>query len=452
MQKIKYIGISLCTLLFTQCEVQYNDFKPSNGEADFTTFVALGDSYTAGYTDGALGKKGQENGFSYILAKQLEQVGSTGFIQPLVESEKSVGSTEIAPGVMNGYYELQGSGSSLTPVPTVGDMGIFTERVYDANGPVQNLGVPGAKVSHLLAPGYGTMNPYFWRFASDAASTSVVADAIAQNPTFVSLWIGGNDVLTYALAGGEADEITAPEAFGQYMQTVAASLFSNGTKGVIANVPDINDLPYISTIPYNALFIDKATADLLNAAYAQYNVASDMMGLPKIEFKSGFNALVIADEEYAHPGKIRQIKAGEKVLLPALSSIKNSEIGWGSKVAIPEDYVLDETEIAGIATATVAYNNTIKAIANSQDYNLAFVDLNALMNKVSNEVFVVDGIEYTSTFVTGGVFSLDGIHATGRGSAIIANEFIKAINEKYNCNIPEAAVNEYSAVEFPDVE
>ena len=60
-----------------------------------------------------------------------------------------------------------------------------------------------------------------------------------------------------------------------------------------------------------------------------------------------------------------------------------------------------------------------------------------------------DGVKYTSTFVTGGSFSLDGVHPTGRRYAILANEFIEAINDKYKSNLPKVNVNSYSGVTFP---
>ena len=60
-----------------------------------------------------------------------------------------------------------------------------------------------------------------------------------------------------------------------------------------------------------------------------------------------------------------------------------------------------------------------------------------------------DGVKYTATFVTGGSFSLDGVHPTGRGYAILANEFIKAINAKYSSTLPLVNVNKYSGVTFP---
>ena len=60
-----------------------------------------------------------------------------------------------------------------------------------------------------------------------------------------------------------------------------------------------------------------------------------------------------------------------------------------------------------------------------------------------------NNVKYTAEFVTGGTFSLDGVHLTGRGAGLIANEFIKAINAKYGSNLPLTDINKYSGVAFP---
>jgi lysophospholipase L1-like esterase len=59
------------------------------------------------------------------------------------------------------------------------------------------------------------------------------------------------------------------------------------------------------------------------------------------------------------------------------------------------------------------------------------------------------GIDYTTKFVTGSAFSLDGVHLTPRGYALVANKIIKTINEKYKSTIPAVDVNKYSGVLFP---
>ena len=384
------------------CEVKYNDFKASSGEADFSNFVAVGDSYTAGYTDGALGRRGQLSSFPNILAGQLAAVGNAGFNQPLVKSDGSIGSTGY------GYYELQVVSESLTPVPGEGDVSILAEGVYDTENPVQNLGVPGAKSFHMLADGYATLNPFFARFASET-TTSVLADALALNPSFVSLWIGGNDVLTYALAGGESDAITSAVEFETYMNMIAGSLFSGNTKGVIANVPNIESLPYFSYI-----------------------------------LADGHLPLLIADE--SAQGGIRRLVEGEKILLGA-SSLLQQGYGQAVEMPLPASLVLDAEELADINEAIDDYNQIIEAI--SEQYGLALVDMNSVLNDIDTSGLLLDGNQYTSTFVSGGIFSLDGIHATERGSAIIANYFIEAINTTYHSNIPQVDINVYSTVVYP---
>ena len=85
---LKYIGISACAM-FLSCEpefdnqVQENDIYVS-GDADFTNFVSVGNSLTAGYADNALYVQGQESSFPNIMATKFELVGGGEFKQPMM--------------------------------------------------------------------------------------------------------------------------------------------------------------------------------------------------------------------------------------------------------------------------------------------------------------------------------------------------------------------------------
>src|SRR5690606_29981853 len=129
-----------------------------------------------------------------IMAGQFAEVGGGAFLQPLVPA----GNGSNATGT-SGKLQLKIINGSPAPEATNPGSGVFTK----VSGSFNNFGVPGAKAGHLLAPGYGSEmgNPFFARFASSAATT-VLQDAIAQNPTFFTLWIGNNDVLGYATSGG----------------------------------------------------------------------------------------------------------------------------------------------------------------------------------------------------------------------------------------------------------
>ena len=434
----RFLTFIIIAVVFAACKPDITQFSASKGDADFTRYVSLGNSITAGYTNGALYKSGQMYSYPSILAKQFQLVGGGAFVQPVVNSEFG-----IQDGNPYGHYVLgmtpdctTGS-TSLGPMPTMGAKESLTSIGYHVN----NLGVPGAKSYHLLAPGYGslaglangTANPYYVRFASSI--TSKVLDEVAYiNPTFFTLWIGNNDVLQYALNGGSADSITATALFQQALTATVATLKAYGAKGAVANLPDVTSIPYFTTIPYNGLALSsQAQVSGLNAAYGPLGIS----------FHLGQNAFIIQD--VSAPGQMRQIKAGELLLL---STPRDSICaGWGSLKPIPAKYVLDLTEINKIKAATVAYNTILATLASTN--NLAYVDFNSYFNSFKTGLYI-DGNLYSNIFVTGGIFSLDGIHPTAKGNAIIANYFLKAINAKYNAQIPYANLNDYPSISFPN--
>ncbi len=157
-------------------------------------------------------------------------------------------------------------------------------------------------------------------------------------------------------------------------------------------------------------------------------------------------------------GQARQAKSGDLVPLTTKAEIGKLETlpvgipaSLGAKgVAYPfaDRYILVPSEITEINTAIDAYNVAIKAAATSQGY--AFVDANAKLKELAtNSGIVWDGVRYTAKFVSGGAFSLDGVHLTGRGYGVIANEFIKSINATYSSSLPLVDANKYSGVKFP---
>src|SRR5690554_5085718 len=409
MKMFKISAALLLALGFWQCEISVDEFEASSGSLDLSSYVALGDSYSAGYVDGALGRETQVESLPAILAQQFALAGGGAFKQPLLPAGKSIGGTAIdEQGTLNGYYQLQVVNQQLTPVPTVGDMEVFGDIVGD-QGPFNNMAVPGAKASHLLTPLFSTPevgNPYFVRFASNPGQSSVLSDALRAQPTFFSLWIGGNDVLTSAIAGG-SDDITPKEEFAAYLNLLMEALAAEGRPGVIANIPSIEALPYFSFVGTQ---------------------------LPT----------AIAVEDPAEEAGLRVLLSGEKVLLPALQLLG---AGYGTlEKPLPAQYFLSRDELNDISLAITGYNEVIAEAA--AEHNLALVDMHGMMERLKTGM-VVDGNNYSSTFISGQVLSLDGIHATPRGYAIIANEFIRAINAKYQAAIPLVNVNDYRGNVFP---
>ncbi|KAA9340167.1 SGNH/GDSL hydrolase family protein [Adhaeribacter soli] len=439
----------------SSCKPEIDAPKASAGEANFERYVSLGNSLTAGFADGALYRGGQEVSYPNILAQQFKLVGGGEFRQPLLaeaveaSSPKINGSNIILDHRLKLASVTDCMGTSLSPVvsgsTTYTAQELFVKFAPTNQGPYNNLGVPGAKSFHLIAPNYGdpmgifanprTANPFFVRFAA-SPSVTILEQAMAQNPTFLSLWIGNNDVLGYATQGGDGDEIITPKANFEFAinQIINAMALKN-VKGVIANIPDLTKAPFFTTVPYNGLVLKRqGQADSLKAAYRG-----------AVNFKVGQNPFMVVED-----GTVRPITSEELILLPASSAIKCQ--GLGSRTPIPDNLVLSKPEIDAIRNAVADYNEALKRLvdnANAAKPNsLAFVDAYSILNEIAGGISR-NQVTYNTALVTGNIFSLDGLHFSPRGNAIVANEFIKAINEKYKSSIPTVNETNYNTVLFP---
>jgi lysophospholipase L1-like esterase len=515
MKKIIISTIAVSALLFTvtSCNTDFDtdvkDIQPSKGNADFSRYVALGNSLTSGYRDGALYIDGQNESYPSMIAQQMKLVGGGDFKQPLMGDNNGGLLLPIGGGataqIQDTKLYIKGFVDGAPDIDRVNTNKATNLVSNILKGPFNNMGVPGAKVAHLLAPKYGdiagivgkTANPYFVRFAS-SPNVSVIDDFVSQNPTFFSLWIGNNDALLYALAGADSsiETLTPPAQFKQYYDLLISKIDATKAKGVIANIPSVTSVPALTTIPTNPLTsavlgkgnvaVGEATIDNLNTnLYGPLNQILGKLGAGdriKPLSKATGNPLLIKDETLqdlgaqitavalasgnaqlvalapylgATYGKARQAKAGDLVPLTTKADIGSAEPGVPKDlsargVAYPfaDKYILIPSEIKEINDAIDAYNVAIKAAATAKGY--AFVDANARLKQLAGDSGISwDGVKYTAKFVSGGAFSLDGVHLTGRGYGVIANEFINAINATYNSSLPLVNPNIYSGVTLP---
>ena len=510
MKKIFFSTIAISALFLNiSCETDFdtdvNDVVVTSGDANFSKYIALGNSLTSGYRDNALYIDGQNESYPNIIANQMKLAGGGEFAQPLMSDNNGgmvlgnqtiLGTKLFIESFANGSPVLK----NVAATPT-------TDVSKKLTGTINNMGVPGAKSFHLVAPGYGSLaalatqrsNPYYVRFSTSETST-IAGDAAAQRPTFFSLWIGNNDVLSYATSGGSgidqqgnlnpatygSNDISDPAVVAGSIKGVLDALKATGsTKGVIANIPYVTSIPYFTTVPYNPLSPAALGANLatLNASlYGPLKQALTAFGHGnRINLLSATSAnpVLIKDNSLVNLsaqltaaltpslgapmaaafgqifGQARQATAEDHVLLTASSVIATTNANVpapvnvnGVSYPLENQYVLTKTEAALVKTAVDAYNTQISTLATA--YGLAFVNANAKMielNSMSGIQF--DGVKYTAKFVTGGTFSLDGVHLTGRGYALVANEFLKSINSKYKSNLPMVSPNSYSGVKFP---
>ena len=505
MKKISLYSLLGLAVLFASCEPEFENAVTdegfyTSGEAQLSNFVAVGNSLTVGYADGALYITGQNNSIPNIMASQFAKAGGGEFTQPLVNDNLGgllLNGTQIA----NNRFVLSVDENG-NPGPAILDGTPTTDVANQIPGPYGNMGIPGAKSYHLVAPGYGSLagvavgaaNPYFARIATSDNAT-VAGDAASSSPSFFMLWIGNNDILGYATSGGAGvdqtgnldpstygpRDITDPNVFASvYSQTVDA-LSAGASGGVLFNIPDVTSIPFFTTVPTQSIPLDAATAEFVNSNFALYNnlvlpglvqfgvITAEEAASRVVSFQEGVNFPIMKDDELTDIsgvlqgppfnldpatagllGQLRQSNETDLLVLTSLSVLGTEAIPGdptsiiGVAVPLEDNFVLTAAEKARVDAAGAAYNATIEAIAAAN--GLAFVDARAALAEVASVGVPYDGGLLTDDFVTGGGFSLDGVHPTPRGYAYAANLAIQAINNRYGGTIPQVLIGNYPTI------
>ncbi len=476
------------------------------GQADFSKFVAVGNSFVAGFQAGALFTGGQENSLPAILNKQFECAGApTTFNQPNINSEFGynifITPNPTASGTILGRLLLQGASPRPTPQvsnvaalpnPSVNAGFIYTGSKSELN----NFGVQAIVLGQALIPetgawaGAGTdprFNPFYGRLAYPGTGTStIIGDAAAAGGSFFMFWLGMDDFFLHAAFGGDPTKapLTGASAFqAQYGIAVGSLLASNPSlKGVVANFPSIFVMPHFTSVPWNALPLNAATATGLTAALADnYNAFLEGMVTAtvitaaeatkrKITYTAGQNAILMNDESLTNLSpymagpyagllpyaQARQTTAADILPLSAASVIGTTVGGdptkvYGASVPLPDQYVLIPTEIAAIETARLAFNATVKAVADANADRLAFADVSkAFEDFITAKAYVMNNVTITPNInPPTGIYSEDGVHPNSRGYAFISRTFIEAINSKFGASIHLTDVSKYQATALP---
>lgn len=397
------------------------------GQANFSKYIAVGNSLTSGYADGGLYLEGQKVAYPNLIAAKMSSVGGGAFTSPFFNEDRLNGSGYISlTALVNGT-------PTLTPVTDKLAIRDAAKHLDKYSGEIQNLGIPGMRVDLSFDPTltFSAANPFFERLLTDAqvGKTNYFQYIQGRNHTFFSIWLGNNDVLGYALngavtvAGDPTTVLTDKVTFSSLYANLLNALTAGGQKGIVATIPDVTAIPYFNTVkPSLLLAAAKASNPAAQAVFIQ----------------TGTGAVRVATDE-------------DLIRLPFQSAglFGQGTIPYGLHPLNPiaSNWVLDKDEVIKVKDYVNSYNSSIKSIATSK--GLAIADTYAYFNQVKAGV-LVQGIGINAAFISGGAFSLDGIHLTPRGNAVIANVFIDAINAKYGSTIPTVDVTQYRGVKFPD--
>src|SRR5690606_16552233 len=248
-----YIAL-LSTVLASSCKPAIQGLQTTAGQADFSTYIAVGNSLTAGFADGGLYLDGQKVAFPNLIAEQLQQVGSTNFKSPFFSENERNGS---------GYIQLQALVDGQPVMENVTDNLAYRSegKLSKYTEDIENLGVPGMRLDLSMVDLFGALNMYFERLLPDAdvGTKTYMQFATEKNHTFFSFWLGNNDVLGYAMNGavtnpGDPTTVLTETATFEYVyREFITKLTGNEQQGVVATIPDVTSIPFFTTVTRAAL-------------------------------------------------------------------------------------------------------------------------------------------------------------------------------------------------------
>ncbi|MEE8341701.1 MAG: SGNH/GDSL hydrolase family protein [Candidatus Neomarinimicrobiota bacterium] len=382
------------------------------GNADFTSYVAIGNSLTAGVADGALYEIAQKNSFPNLIAKMANV--DDDFEQPIMGG--------------NGFSFKETDGrlfpNLISVPPSMDFLPAGTEDNRNLNRPYNNLGIPLIRANQMytVTTSVEADSNHFVDKILRGSGRNVIQEALSLDPTLITLWVGSNDVLesaTLGLANNESPYTLAND-FSNHLVNVINQLIA-GTEApiFIANIFDLTDLPYFTTLP--SYVIDPA---------------------------NGQSTYLFGECENGDP---RELTDDDLVLFWALPDYFNfrSDIGSVSiENALNDTVILDVEEKTVIRALISDYNDIIENAANAHD-QLYLVDMHSFYQDIAQNGYTFDGIQYTSDiniFDAAGVlnigafstalFSYDALHPIKYGYASFANSFIAVINSALKAELP----------------
>jgi phospholipase/lecithinase/hemolysin len=364
----------------------------SGGSNPFSTVAFLGDSLTAGYQNGSLLDSQQPNGFANLVAQQAKFPITLPLIAP-----------PGAPAVLQ---------LVSTTFPPVVEQSSGTTTGRD-NGDQQatDLAVPGHKLHDLIhrAP---TLLPSTDEdiitnlvLGYPAGNTNTqLEEAVALKPATVFLWIGNNDALV-ADDAGTPDEMTSLTSFTADYAQLMTTLKGTGAHLVVANIPDVTLLPYLTS-----------ATTVINYVVSKTGMSAADVGM----------TLGLADGDLVNPHGLDEVE----------SELSSLQVG-GSLTPLGDGDVLTAAERVTVQALIASYNQAIQQEVSAAGGTL--VDMHAYFETLASGL-TIDGQSATTAFL-GGLFGLDGIHPTNTGYALLANQFIAATNTAFTLSTGSVDVN-----------
>jgi hypothetical protein len=450
----------------------------STAAAAKLSIAGVGDSLTAGeQSDGLVGaqvpiiaatspvgqigpiQETQEHGFFSLLWQQANGVTITTMENPALSplplmTPPGLGSLLAPTSLGLPYPAISACTGTQTAANTFStalslresaalnpwDVGIPGQTVHEALymvGPIGNCTVspttsPATIVDlNSLVNGESQM---FWPIlAGFGQGVTQVEAAASLHAQVATVWLGSNDLLKLAFSDGQAPT-TTPSSMQADLTATIKTLQASGAKVAIANLVDVMGA---------ATFIPQPAYEAELQAFITQAIEAEEPALPAPEAEGIAQeyATAYASQEITQTGLGTAGYFTIDALFPTLEAALTQISTQAAPVAptiTPTEVVPDAvaTEVKGLNTE---YNAAIAAAASAT--GAALVDVHTAFGQIETNGGIPINPPYCCSLTYGGgFFSLDGLHPSNTGYAIIANLFIDQLNTSYNLGIPEVNV------------
>ncbi|MFD2786510.1 hypothetical protein [Hymenobacter rubripertinctus] len=431
--------------LLSSCAPTQTEPTPSAGPLDVSRYLAVGDGYTAGFSDGGLTAASQEYSYPALLARQFARINpQAAFTQGLLPAGTGTGYLTLrelnALGIPQTSRVTKGravrSAYFVNPTACGGPDTTFLYAQAPSAPLSQNLGVPGLGLTQVGVAGLGNtanqnktgaFNPYLERLLplnDNRTYLQTVTDASA-NASFFTFFMGLGDALPYMLNGGECGAAPSGSLLNLNAKKVLDQLTANGRPGVIALVPSLQNLPFLRLGGKDGI-----RGQLTQGANPDSIYITSSIGNVVRPIDAG---------DFVLPAGLARLGRQETVALPGGGTVQ-ARYGLSRRNPVSRRDVLDLNEFSRVNSSLIGLNTELERLA-TKVYKLPFVKLEDELFFQINTRISVNGVEYSAAPVRGNFYSLDLYSLTPRGNALLANAFLKTINKSYRANIPYVDAN-----------
>ncbi|MGI9091292.1 MAG: SGNH/GDSL hydrolase family protein [Gemmatimonadaceae bacterium] len=375
----------------------------------FASYVALGNSITAGYQSGGIVDSTQRQSYAGLLASAM----NTRYVYP------SLVFPGCPPPVVNFQTQARLGGTTAPPCALRDTASVSTV--------LNNVAVPGALAVDPTGITTASSNQLTMFILGGKTQVQKAADA---NATFFTAWVGNNDALAAGIQG--VIDSVAAKAYNLPGRLTPQTSFTT-SYGAMAT-----GLKAIPTLKGGVLIgvIQVASAPVLFPAQALFNPA----------FKAGFD----------------QFAGGTTTILPSCTATTTALVSFQlasamragthprvigcAKNSVPgtpvgDIFILDPGEQTALATAITNYNTYIQSVATANGW--AYYDPNPLLvtlkATVGGCITTVPNLA-SATQPFGSCISLDGIHPAAPAHVRLETEIAAAIDAKYGTKLSSAVV------------